>query len=753
MSKPKPGLGKGLVRNLTVSQYPSQHHHHYASIITLAPVINQQHHNNGNSYSTSSSHDLGSSKKNNVANGWPNASSSSSSSSSSSISLLPTWDQPNDIVVPYHQPVPSSSRIRLKGSNHSIGHTSNHSRKYSSISVSPSAFLTSPIPPSLFFEKSLSYQYNALPNIHNHQPSPAQLSLEALLTSLEPSSFTSNTNSGFNSRSNFDNPPPDPPPSPSPGLGGDSSASSSSRGTYTNQSQTPVKTSRSTESHTVLSPNPLSLTTNNDINSNNNNSQFISFSSQPLLAINDNSTYDFNANNENSSELNTSTYSSTLIFHLGCSGLAKERIPSRRSSSSSSRPPTPPRQRSFVLPEVEIPTQIKSVGVGEDAYFARSDGLCIADGVGGWSRSSSKGSADAGRWSRLLTHFVEEEVSDWWNGKEYYLSSPKTNKSNKGKEKEKMIDKSSMENDQVKAKDQQQKKKQGWARETWENRSNFNKPSSSSSISVSASTSPKSPISSQPSRHSSSEAHVTSQSQAQKEDERERRPIDPVEIMQRGFEKCLACINAEGIHGSSTCLLALLHNSTLHIANLGDCCLLLIRKGEVVFRTQEMQHAFNFPLQVGTHSRDEPMKDAQRYDIAVKKGDVVILGSDGLMDNLFDEDILEIVLQYTAKSSTEESSSSSSSNNQLPTPPITPRNNDELPFSPQQISEELCNKARSVSEEVTATTPFMCKAIEEGIDFVGGKKDDISVLVGVIGDRDDAAGEDHQGGSRLKLHT
>jgi hypothetical protein len=47
-----------------------------------------------------------------------------------------------------------------------------------------------------------------------------------------------------------------------------------------------------------------------------------------------------------------------------------------------------------------------------------------------------------------------------------------------------------------------------------------------------------------------------------------------------------------------------------------------------------MQHAFNFPLQLGTHSRDEPMKDAKQYNVGVEKGDVVIVGSDGLMDNL-----------------------------------------------------------------------------------------------------------------------
>jgi hypothetical protein len=47
-----------------------------------------------------------------------------------------------------------------------------------------------------------------------------------------------------------------------------------------------------------------------------------------------------------------------------------------------------------------------------------------------------------------------------------------------------------------------------------------------------------------------------------------------------------------------------------------------------------MQHAFNFPLQLGTHSRDEPMKDAMRFEVGVERGDLVVLGSDGLMDNL-----------------------------------------------------------------------------------------------------------------------
>jgi hypothetical protein len=89
---------------------------------------------------------------------------------------------------------------------------------------------------------------------------------------------------------------------------------------------------------------------------------------------------------------------------------------------------------------------------------------------------------------------------------------------------------------------------------------------------------------------------------------------------------------------------------------------------------------------------------------------------------------------------------------------------DREKFSPQSVSEALCQRARAVSEQTSATTPFMVRAIEEGIDFVGGKKDgespvwqwlevqsglmtDISVVVGVVGDRE-AGDEDG-----LALHT
>ncbi|KAK8844567.1 hypothetical protein IAR55_006414 [Kwoniella newhampshirensis] len=638
MSKPKPGLGKGIVRTLAVAQHPTSG----PGVLTLAPVVNQYGYSTASMASSatasassvagatsvhggSGSTAVGSSKHHSSTgymNGWPNITLSSASASSSSsstntyLSLLPTWDQ-SDIVLSYPL-ISRPSRLRTSLRQSTTGPRAHHARRYSTTSISPSAFLTPSLPPSLF-----GFTPDRSPSSF-FTPTPSQSSLDALLAALEMGSNSSR----METPDSLNPPPPSPPPPPL-----------TARSSPQQQAMKP----RPSETHSVLSPAPLSTTDNI------NNNSSVSLSSTYSLSLHETSSANYSPSTENTSDITTPAYSSSLIFHLGASGLPKERLPSP--TPTRSRPPTPPRQRSFPLPEVTPPTHLRSISVGEDAYFTRFDGMCIADGVGGWARSG-RGGADAGRWSQLLTHFCEEEVGDWWAGKEVYLVNQK---------------------DKEERRKEGSGKEKGWAKEAWK------------------------------------------KGQGEEGDGKERRPLDPVEIMQRGYEKCLSCVTAEGIHGSSTCLLALLHHSTLHIANLGDCCLLLIRSGEVVFRTSEMQHAFNFPLQVGTHSRDEPMKDAMRFDVGVKKGDIVIVGSDGLMDNLFDEDILDTLAQYASPS-------------HIP-PNAFPS------FSPQHVSEALCRRARSVSELVTATTPFMCKAIEEGIDFVGGKKDDISVLVGVIGDR------------------
>lgn len=148
------------------------------------------------------------------------------------------------------------------------------------------------------------------------------------------------------------------------------------------------------------------------------------------------------------------------------------------------------------------------------------------------------------------------------------------------------------------------------------------------------------------------------------------------------------------------------------MANIGDCGLCVIRRGEIIFRTEEQQHSFNFPYQLGTGSKDTPT-DAQQYTFNVEKGDVVILGTDGVFDNLFDEDILGEVQRHLPSS--------------------------QKYADPHRISTALAVRAKTVSEDARyATSPFQSRAIQEGIYYQGGKIDDISVLVAIVADSEDS---------------
>ncbi|KAI8339036.1 phosphatase 2C-like domain-containing protein [Chlamydoabsidia padenii] len=195
--------------------------------------------------------------------------------------------------------------------------------------------------------------------------------------------------------------------------------------------------------------------------------------------------------------------------------------------------------------------------------------------------------------------------------------------------------------------------------------------------------------------------------------------VDPVQILQKSYEASLLEAEKEGIVGSCTACLAVLRHDELRIANLGDCGISVIRYNDYIFRSEEQQHSFNFPYQLGTGSPDRP-KDAQVFNIKVEKNDIIIMGSDGLYDNLFDKDILGIIEAQVA-------------------PYKLPGVNKVLQYEPQRLSDALADRAKTVSDNRrNVDSPFQTRAIHEGFYYQGGKVDDISVVVAVVRDSEDS---------------
>ena len=161
--------------------------------------------------------------------------------------------------------------------------------------------------------------------------------------------------------------------------------------------------------------------------------------------------------------------------------------------------------------------------------------------------------------------------------------------------------------------------------------------------------------------------------------------------------------------GSSTvCIGKMTPDGIFRVANMGDSGFLIIRNEEILLQSSEHQHRFNFPYQLGRnkygepHGEDRP-SDAEIYQITLEKGDVVVMGSDGLLDNVWPKEILDYI--------------------------------NKQPRNPIALADGLASMAYHASQQDDNFVPFFHRAKEEGVQFAsyrGGKEDDITVLVGIV---------------------
>jgi len=80
----------------------------------------------------------------------------------------------------------------------------------------------------------------------------------------------------------------------------------------------------------------------------------------------------------------------------------------------------------------------------------------------------------------------------------------------------------------------------------------------------------------------------------------------------------------------------------LDITWLGDSKLMVVRDGSVVMQTEPLIHSFNYPYQLGFGSYDTP-GDGLQLRVSVEPGDVVVMASDGLWDNVYEDEIMSIL--------------------------------------------------------------------------------------------------------------
>nr|XP_016513604.1 PREDICTED: probable protein phosphatase 2C 26 [Nicotiana tabacum] len=162
--------------------------------------------------------------------------------------------------------------------------------------------------------------------------------------------------------------------------------------------------------------------------------------------------------------------------------------------------------------------------------------------------------------------------------------------------------------------------------------------------------------------------------------------------------------------GSATAIVAMFENGILKIASVGDCGLRIVRKGQMIFSTFPQEHYFDCPYQLSSEAVTQTYLDAIVSSVDLKEGDTIIMGSDGLFDNVFDQEIVSVMTTHDDVSN---------------------------------AAKALAELAKNHSVDIKFDSPYSLEARERGFDvpwwkkvfgmkLTGGKLDDITVIVGKV---------------------
>lgn len=178
--------------------------------------------------------------------------------------------------------------------------------------------------------------------------------------------------------------------------------------------------------------------------------------------------------------------------------------------------------------------------------------------------------------------------------------------------------------------------------------------------------------------------------------------IDPARVLEKAHSSTKA-------KGSSTACIIALTEQGLNAINLGDSGFMVVRDGCTVFRSPVQQHDFNFTYQLECGSNGDLPSSGQVFTIPVAPGDVIVAGTDGLFDNLYNNEITAVVVHAMRAG-----------------------------LSPQVTAQKIAALARQRALDKDRQTPFSTAAQDAGFRYYGGKLDDTTVVVSYITGSGDA---------------
>jgi protein phosphatase PTC7 len=215
---------------------------------------------------------------------------------------------------------------------------------------------------------------------------------------------------------------------------------------------------------------------------------------------------------------------------------------------------------------------------------------------------------------------------------------------------------------------------------------------------------------------------------------------------------------AENVIGSTTACIAVFDNirHQLHFSNLGDSGIIVLRHIDsdvagslkrdrqtprnerksdlrVAFVSQQQLRSFNHPFQLGWIGEEmqdkntsfKPPTDSCSSSIHVRRGDLIIMATDGLFDNVDIDEITAVALEWEQQNgfirggdiaARERRWSMGNSLTMLSAERI------------RDLAQALCKRARENSLNSEVDSPFAILAKENDIMWSGGMPDDCTVI-------------------------
>mmetsp|Transcript_19902 Transcript_19902/g.37461 ORF Transcript_19902/g.37461 Transcript_19902/m.37461 type:complete len:686 (+) Transcript_19902:288-2345(+) len=231
--------------------------------------------------------------------------------------------------------------------------------------------------------------------------------------------------------------------------------------------------------------------------------------------------------------------------------------------------------------------------------------------------------------------------------------------------------------------------------------------------------------------------------------------ISPAELLAQSYERT----KGANIIGSSTACVALFDSvrHQLHFSNIGDSGIIVLRHIDsdvasplqrnrstpraerksdmrIAFVSQQQLKSFNHPFQMGwtgeeiveKNSSFKMASDSCASSVHILRGDIIIMATDGLFDNVDVEDLAYIALQWEHESGFIENIGGIPKRNKR-----WDEGESRTDISAQAIprlAEILCQKARENSLDNTVDSPFAMLAKENDIMWSGGMPDDCTVI-------------------------